>query len=47
MRMKPDGTGEGRMSGATKVTIAGNTIVLEDWGQSPVMLGSIKRDDKK
>ena len=46
--MKADGTGEGKMSIATKITIdkKRETIVLENYGTQPVRLNNVRRDTK-
>lgn len=42
MRIGRDGTGEGKMSIATKITAVGNTIALENYEAQPVRLQSIR-----
>lgn len=42
MRIKPDGTGEGKMSLATKVVLVGNTIYLEEYATQPVTLTNVR-----
>lgn len=43
IRMNPDGTGEGKMSIATKITAVGNdTISLENYNTQPVLLQSVR-----
>ncbi len=43
LRMRNDGTGEGKMSLATKITVVGNdTIALENYDQQPVLLQSVR-----
>ena len=43
LRMRNDGTGEGKMSLATKITVVGNdTIALENYEQQPVLLRSVR-----
>lgn len=46
MRLNRDGEGEGKMSIATKVIVDKdkNTITLENYGLSPVMLNHIRRE---
>jgi hypothetical protein len=46
LRIRPDGDGEGKMSLATKITAdkENNIIVLEDYGNQPVLLTSVKRE---
>ena len=46
IRIGPDGTGEGKMSIATKVTYdkKNNTIVLEDYKSQPVILNQVKKE---
>jgi hypothetical protein len=42
VRLNNEGTGEGKMSVATKITTVGNdTIALEDYAQQPVRLQSV------
>jgi hypothetical protein len=42
MHMKPDGTGTGTMSVATKVRVIKNVIELENFGTAPVMLTEVQ-----
>jgi hypothetical protein len=44
MHLNADGTGEGKMSLATKITITGDTLTLENWNATPVQLTSIKEE---
>ena len=46
IRLKPNGEGEGKMSYATRVTAdpESNTVVLENWGTSPVLLQGVRRE---
>lgn len=48
IHMNKDGTGEGKMSMATKVTVdkKRGTIVLENYGTQPVRLNNIRREAK-
>ncbi len=46
MRVKGSGTGEGKMSVATRVIPEGNQIVLENYDAQPVLLEAVK-DAKK
>ena len=48
MRINPDGTGEGKMSLATRIIEDKdkNQIVLENYGTQPVMLTSVKAEAK-
>ena len=41
MRVDAHGKGEGKMSVATRVTTAGNTIVLENYDAQPVLLAYV------
>ena len=49
MRISPDGTGEGKMSLATRIIAEKdkNLIVLENYGTQPVLLKSVKREPLK
>jgi hypothetical protein len=49
MRISPDGTGEGKMSLATRIIPEKdkNLIVLENYGIQPVLLKSVKREPLK
>lgn len=49
MRISPDGTGEGKMSLATRIIPEKdkNLIVLENYGTQPVLLKSVKREPLK
>lgn len=49
MRISPDGTGEGKMSLATRIVPEKdkNLIVLENYGTQPVLLKSVKREPLK
>jgi hypothetical protein len=46
VRLGPEGTGEGKMSLATKITLdkRNNTMVLEDYKSQPVLLTQVKRE---
>ncbi|RPH39535.1 MAG: hypothetical protein EHM91_12230 [Planctomycetota bacterium] len=44
MRLKPDGTGEGKLTVAAKVTIEADTLVLENYAHQPVLLTSVKQE---
>ncbi len=44
MRVKGNGTGEGRMSVATRVIPSGNQIILENYEMQPVLLEAVKRE---
>lgn len=44
MRMKPGEEGEGRMLGATSITVENGRLELEQYGQEPVRLTSIKEE---
>lgn len=47
IHLNRDGSGEGKMSYATKVTAADeNTVVLENYEQQPVLLQSVKVENK-
>lgn len=48
IHMKADGTGEGKMSIATKVTTdkKRGTIILENYGTQPVRLNEVRRETK-
>jgi hypothetical protein len=48
VRLGAEGTGEGKMSLATRITYdkKNNTIVLEDYKSQPVMLNKVKREAK-
>ena len=43
MRIDGDGRGEGKLSIATKITLNGDVLVLEDYANQPVMLNDIRR----
>jgi hypothetical protein len=43
MRMDGDGRGEGKLSIATKITLNGDVLVLEDYANQPVMLNDIRK----
>jgi hypothetical protein len=47
LRLKSDGTGEGKMSLATKITAdrESRTIELENWDAQPVLLQGVKREE--
>ncbi len=49
LHLNTNGEGEGKMTFATKVTIDKNTgsIVLENWGTSPVLLQGVHREALK
>jgi hypothetical protein len=42
MHIRPDGTGEGKMSLATKIITYGDVITLENYASQPVMLNEIR-----
>lgn len=46
LRVKPDGTGEGKMSLATRITgdQENGTIVLENYATQPVMLNDVRKE---
>jgi hypothetical protein len=46
MHLDASGQGEGKMSYATKVMVdkATDSIVLENWGTSPVLLQGVHRE---
>lgn len=44
MNLGADGTGEGRMSIATKIIARGNVVELENYDTQPVMLNKIKAE---
>jgi hypothetical protein len=46
MHLDPSGEGEGKMSYATKITVdkTAGSIVLENWGTSPVLLQGVRRE---
>jgi hypothetical protein len=44
IHLNKDGTGEGKMSVATKITAAGDTITLENYTQQPVQLRSVRAE---
>ena len=48
LHMRPDGTGEGKMSIAAKITIdkKRQTVVLENYGTQPVRLNNVRREPK-
>jgi hypothetical protein len=46
MEIGPDGEGKGTLSYAAKIIAAGDAIVLENFGTSPVMLTEIERVDR-
>ena len=46
LRLNADGEGEGKMTYATKITAAGNSIILENWGIGPVLLQGVRRRSK-
>jgi hypothetical protein len=48
MRVNAGGEGEGKMTYATKITVDKNTdsIVLENWGTSPVLLQGVHREKR-
>ena len=43
MRLNGDGRGEGKLSIATKITLNGDVLVLEDYANQPVMLNDIRK----
>ncbi|MEO7270735.1 MAG: hypothetical protein ABIX28_00610 [Vicinamibacterales bacterium] len=43
MRLGKSGTGEGKLSVATKLTLENNTLVIENYANQPVMLNDIKQ----
>jgi len=48
VRLGPEGTGEGKMSLAARITYdkKNNTMVLEDYKSQPIMLNKVKREAK-
>jgi hypothetical protein len=46
MQIEPDGTGEGRMSFATRIIAHDNIIELENYDSQPVMLNQVKAEKK-
>ena len=44
IHLKKDGTGQGKLSVATKITLnkKDNSVVLENWDSEPVRLNSLK-----
>lgn len=48
LHINRDGTGEGKMSIATKVTVdkTGQTVTLENYGTQPVRLNDVRREAK-
>ena len=48
LHLNRDGEGEGKLSLATKITVdkESNTVVLEDYANQPVMLQSVKREQR-
>ncbi len=46
LRVKGNGTGEGKMSVATKVIAAGNQIILENYETQPVLLTDVRKEQK-
>jgi hypothetical protein len=46
LQIKPDGTGEGKMSVATRIIAHDNIIELEDYNTQPVMLNQVKAEKK-
>lgn len=42
LRLRPDGTGEGKLSIATKIVAVGKTIYLEDYATQPVRLQNVQ-----
>jgi hypothetical protein len=49
LRLGPDGTGEGKLSLATRITMSrtGRTIELENYDMQPVQLRGVRRDDTR
>lgn len=43
LRVNDDGEGEGRLSIATKITLNGPVLALENYGNQPVMLNQVRR----
>jgi hypothetical protein len=43
LRLNADGRGEGKLSIATKITLNGDVLVLENYANQPVMLNDIRR----
>ena len=43
MRLDGDGRGEGKLSIATKITLNGDVLVLENYANQPVMLNDLRR----
>jgi hypothetical protein len=46
MQIKPDGTGDGRMSFATRIIAHDNIIELENYDTQPIMLNQVKAEKK-
>jgi hypothetical protein len=44
MRLNHDGTGEGKLTAATKVTVEGKNIVLENYADQPVRLSQVRQE---
>jgi len=44
LRMKADGTGEGRMLSAASILVKNGRLELENYGQQPVLLTSVKEE---
>jgi len=42
LRLDKNGTGEGKLSVATKLTLENNTLVIENYADQPVMLNEVK-----
>lgn len=47
LRLNRRGEGEGKLSIATKLTLSGDVLVLEDYANQPVMLNNVRRVDSK
>lgn len=47
IHLNKDGTGEGKMSVATKITAVGDTVALENYQMQPVQLKSIRAEKQK
>jgi hypothetical protein len=46
MRLDKSGSGQGKLSYATKLTLENNTLVIENYANQPVMLNEIKSQKK-
>jgi hypothetical protein len=47
MRIRPDGTGEGRMSIATRIIAHDNIIELENYDTQPVLLQQVRAQERR